>query len=241
MTTSFPIIQHRSPNFDDRPVNAVIDTIIIHYTGMETPEDALERLCDEGEDARARGRVSAHYMIYEDGRIVSLVNERDRAWHAGVSFFKGRTNLNNHSIGIELVNCGHYIGYTDFPKAQMDALIELCTGIIQRHPIQKKLVLGHNDVAIGRKNDPGEKFDWAYLAKAGIGLWPVPEKKDYDSAQVYASSPSTLRGALIKFGYDPDVSTDLMCMAFNRHFLSNADRSMGLEACARLAWLNRQP
>lgn len=236
----FPITHHRSPNFDDRPVNTVVDTIIIHYTGMETPEDALERLCDEGEDARARGRVSAHYMIYEDGRIVSLVSEADRAWHAGASFFRGKTNLNNNSIGIELVNCGHYIGYTDFPKVQMDALTELCTGIIQRHPIQKKLVLGHNDIAIGRKNDPGEKFDWACLAKAGIGLWPAPEKKDYDSAQVYMSSPSTLRGALIKYGYDPEAATPLMCMAFNRHYLSNANKDMSLEGAARLAWLNRQ-
>lgn len=241
MSESFPVISHPSPNFDARPARTVIDTIIIHYTGMESAEDALIRLCDDSAEARERGRVSAHYMIYEDGRIVALVDEAMRAWHAGESSFRDKKNLNANSIGIELVNCGHYIGYTEFPRAQMDALVQVCKGICSRHPIVPRLVLAHSDIAPARKIDPGEKFEWKFLARAGIGLWPEPEPKDYASAQVFLSSPSSMRGALVKFGYDPDVTIELMCKAFNRHFSRNADDELSLEGAARLAWLNRQP
>ncbi len=153
------VAQHPSPNFGSRK-GATPSMVIIHYTGMKTAEAALERLCD------AAAEVSAHYMIYQNGDVVQLVDERDRAWHAGVSEWQGITDINSHSIGIELVNKGHEFGYEDFPEAQIKALIVLCQDIKSRHKI--KWVLGHQDIAPSRKQDPGEKFPWGALAKSGI-------------------------------------------------------------------------
>ena len=124
------------------------------------------RLCDPA------AKVSAHYTIDEDGTVYAHVPEARRAWHAGVSFWAGESDINARSIGIELVNPGHEYGYRAFPEAQIAALIALCHGILARHPIPPARVLGHSDVAPARKEDPGELFPWARLAKAGIGLWP---------------------------------------------------------------------
>ncbi len=134
--------------------------IVIHYTGMKMAEDALQRLCNPAAE------VSAHYMIDEDGSIYRLVAEDKRAWHAGVSEWDGITDINSVSIGIELVNPGHEFGYREFPPAQMEALAALCKDIVSRHEI--KTVLGHSDVAPSRKQDPGELFDWNWLAGQGI-------------------------------------------------------------------------
>lgn len=158
-----------SPNFNDRKANHV-DMIIMHYTGMKTAEDALNRMCDP------ESEVSAHYMIDEDGTVYVLVEEDKRAWHAGVSYWEGRNDINSHSIGIELVNPGHEWGYREFPNIQIQALIELCHDIFKRHPIKPEYVLGHEDVAPTRKQDPGELFPWRELAlEHNIGVWPHPK------------------------------------------------------------------
>ncbi len=202
------IIERPSPNHDARP--APIDMLILHYTGMGTGEEALARLCDPA------ARVSAHYTIAEDGTIWRHVAEARRAWHAGVSYWAGETNINARSIGIELVNPGHEFGYRPFAEPQIAALIALSTGILARHAIPAHRVLGHSDVAPARKSDPGELFPWERLAAAGIGLWPeLPAGGMPWEAETFAA-------ALARFGYGvpPAVDTPLetVITAFQRHF-----------------------
>jgi len=158
-----------SQNFGPRkPVNgeARVRHIVMHYTGMKSCQNALDRLCDP------KAEVSAHYVVDEDGTIHRMVAEDMRAWHAGVSFWHGLRDLNSTSIGIEIVNPGHDYGYRAFPAAQIEALTELASDIMRRHGIAACDVLGHSDVAPGRKVDPGELFPWQALAAHGIGLWP---------------------------------------------------------------------
>jgi N-acetylmuramoyl-L-alanine amidase len=209
----------RSPNFQARPEGAVIDMLVIHYTGMRSAEAALERLCDP------EAEVSAHYLIDEAGEVFALVDEADRAWHAGVSSWRGRTDVNSHSIGIELVNPGHEFGYRPFPTAQMAALADLAHGILARWPIPARNVVGHSDVAPRRKQDPGELFDWYWLAQRGIGLWPKPGPSDVGEAAAL----------LAEYGYDiADPVAALV--AFQRHF-----RPLGCDGVAddeTLALLN---
>ena len=155
-----------SPNHGDRKGRDV-SMVILHYTGMKTSQEALDRMRDPDSS------VSAHYMIEENGRAHQLVGEDRRAWHAGVSWWQGEEDINSISIGIELVNKGHEWGYQDFPDEQIDTLLDLLRTIRQRYPIPASRVLGHSDVAPGRKEDPGEKFPWALLATEGhaIGIW----------------------------------------------------------------------
>ena len=155
-----------SPNADDRPVDAPIDMLILHYTGMRSARAALDRLRDP------QARVSSHYLVDEDGAVLRLVPEERRAWHAGVSWWRGHSELNGRSIGIEIVNPGHEWGYRDFPALQMAAVCDLCLEILGRHPIPARNVVAHSDVAPDRKQDPGELFDWPGLARNGVGLWP---------------------------------------------------------------------
>ena len=143
-----------SPNFDKRPKGHKIKSIIIHYTGMKNFQSALNRLCDN------KSKVSCHYLIGRDGRIINLVNESYRAWHAGVSYWRGVKNLNNCSIGIELENPGHEFGYKSFTKKQMLSLIYLCKKIKKKYNIDPDWVLGHSDISPKRKKDTGNKFDW---------------------------------------------------------------------------------
>jgi N-acetylmuramoyl-L-alanine amidase len=192
-------VEMPSPNHDDRG-NAVIDMLVLHYTGMKTAQAALDRLCDPA------AKVSAHYTIDEEGTVYAHVAEARRAWHAGAAYWAGATDINARSIGIELVNPGHEFGYRDFAEDQVAALIRLCHSILMRHPIPSWRVLGHSDVAPARKEDPGELFPWARLANAGIGLWP----------QVAASDLGA--GALSHYGYDPSVAPDKAITAFQRHF-----------------------
>ncbi|MCC7426129.1 MAG: N-acetylmuramoyl-L-alanine amidase [Alphaproteobacteria bacterium] len=162
-----PLRERPSPNHDARPEGQVIDTLVLHYTGMPTAAAALDRLSDP------EARVSAHYLVEEDGTVWALVPEARRAWHAGVSWWRGAAALNGRSIGIEIVNPGHEHGYRPFPAAQMQALAALCRAILARHPaITPGRVVAHSDVAPERKEDPGEMFDWQGLAAQGIGLWP---------------------------------------------------------------------
>ena len=213
-----------SPNHDDRDGQA-IDMLVMHYTGMKDGARALERLTD------AESQVSAHYVVDELGGVFSLVDEQMRAWHAGKAYWRGHTNINQRSIGIEIINPGHEFGYRPFPDVQMHSVIKLCQEILSRHDIPARNVIGHSDVAPTRKQDPGELFDWAWLAKQGIGLWALGIKdKDLEQEGRPVGRPSlepakqcsmceqkASAGALKDFGYD---TTDLPAaiIAFQRHF-----------------------
>ena len=208
-----------SPNHDARP--ARIDILLMHYTGMQTAEEALARLTDR------EASVSCHYFVYEDGRIDQLVPERRRAWHAGASSWKGATDINARSIGIEVVNPGHEYGYRDFPSAQIDALIKLCRDIVARHPIRRERVLAHSDIAPTRKKDPGEKFPWDRLAAAGVGLWVEPSPVDGGrtfSAIDKGPEVEKLQKQLARFGYGLKITgrydddTRSVVTAFQRHY-----------------------
>ncbi|WP_439817458.1 N-acetylmuramoyl-L-alanine amidase [Zavarzinia sp. CC-PAN008] len=211
-----------SPNFDERgPVR--VDMLILHYTGMSGAAAALDRLCDP------EARVSAHYLVDEDGRIHALVEETKRAWHAGVACWAGAHDINARSIGIELVNPGHEHGYRDFPEAQMASVRRLARDIVDRHGIQPERVLGHSDVAPDRKQDPGERFDWRGLAMVGVGLWPEGETPEPGRGPVLAPGDqgepvAELRQALGRIGYDlaPGETfcarTGVVLTAFQRHY-----------------------
>jgi N-acetylmuramoyl-L-alanine amidase len=210
------IVQRSSSNHDGRPTEGAIDMLVLHNTGMPTAEEALARLCDPS------AKVSAHYVIDEDGTVSALVAEGRRAWHAGLAYWAGQRDINACSIGIELVNPGHEFGYRAFPGAQMAALETLCLGILARHPIPPHRVLGHSDVAPARKEDPGELFDWSRLARAGIGLWPEPGRGEAD---------------LARFGYDVS-DPELAATAFQRHWRpGKVDGVMDDECRALLAGL----
>ena len=175
--------------------------LVLHYTGMESAEAALDRLCDP--DAQ----VSAHYLIDEAGAVYRLVEEAERAWHAGLAVWRGHSDVNGRSVGIELANPGHEFGYRAFPEPQMAALIHLAQGILARHPVPARNVVGHSDVAPDRKLDPGELFDWPRLAQAGIGLWPQPAT---------GAPGGEVRALLADYGYD--ATARHVIGAFQRHF-----------------------
>ena len=139
--------------------------IVLHYTGMPDAGAALERLCTPA------SQVSAHYFVFEDGRMVQMVPEKRRAWHAGLASWAGETDINSCSIGIEIANPGHEFGYPDFPKRQIAAVTALCRGILTRHAIAPERVLAHSDIAPVRKKDPGERFPWQTLHESGVGHW----------------------------------------------------------------------
>lgn len=219
------VIEHPSPNFSFRP--APPDVLVLHYTGMQSGPEAVARLCNP--DAQ----VSSHYVVTEGGDVLRLVAEERRAWHAGVSHWRGRTGLNDTSIGIEIVNPGHEFGYVNFPEAQIDAVIGLIEAIRSRWDIADRDIVGHSDIAPSRKIDPGERFPWARLARAGHGLWSDLTPTE---AQAAAMGPPlsdgdtgpgvfSLQAALGKLGYDIlaggpyDAATRDIVIAFQRHWL----------------------
>ena len=166
--TLLEIADRPSPNHARRGEPARIDMMVLHYTGMANAAAALDRLCDPA------ARVSAHYLVEENGTIWRLVSDERRAFHAGRSCWAGENDLNHVSIGIEIVNPGHEWGYRPFPEEHMTAVERLCHDLVLRYPIPRHRIVGHSDVAPDRKSDPGELFDWPGLARSGIGIWPQP-------------------------------------------------------------------
>jgi N-acetylmuramoyl-L-alanine amidase len=209
---------HRSPNFGPRkPVDGAVAIrhIVLHYTGMQNVAQALKRLCDPNH------AVSAHYLVDEDGSVYALVPEAERAWHAGVAFWNGVRDVNSTSIGIEVVNPGHEYGYRPFPEAQVAAVIALAADIRDRHGLAATSVLGHSDVAPGRKQDPGELFPWERLARHGLGLWPgaattaMPEPKAWQALSLIGyATPEGPGGDIL----DPKTGKADVLAAFQRRF-----------------------
>ena len=207
------ILDRRSPNADAR--SGGIDMLVVHYTGMRSAAAAIERLCDP------EAKVSAHYVIEEDGALHRLVREEERAYHAGVSEWGGRPALNDCSIGIEMVNPGHEWGYRDFPEPQMRALETLAVGILRRWPIPPERVLGHSDIAPRRKDDPGERFDWPRLARAGLAVWPKAADDAEPGRLLDPEGVLALTRAMATTGYDmADFGKALT--AFRRRFRPDA-------------------
>jgi N-acetylmuramoyl-L-alanine amidase len=215
------IILSPSPNFDER--KHAVDMLVLHYTGMETGQAALDQL--RNPDAK----VSSHYLLREDGRVEQLVPGNLRAWHAGVSSWQGEEDLNSRSIGIEIVNGGHDFPLPDgslppYPPAQIDALIGLCRKILTEHDIPQTRIVGHSDIAPLRKQDPGEHFPWEQLARAGIGIWPDAEDADLAPGEASASVRH-MQAQLQRIGYglEPtgtyDALTEAVVRAFQRRWL----------------------
>lgn len=217
------LVDHLSPNFDERNCRRPVDMVVLHYTGMPTAAAALQRLSDP--DAK----VSSHYMIDEDGTVYRLVPEEKRAWHAGVAFWRGVRDVNARSIGIELVNPGHEFGYREFPTVQIDALIELLRDIAGRYEVMPGNYVGHSDIAPMRKEDPGELFPWRRLHAAGFGRWWAADFKVSPNAPSLRAGERggavlELQVALDKIGYAIEGSgiydphTEAAVRAFQRHW-----------------------
>ncbi len=219
-----------SPNIEPRKDGRAPDLLLLHYTGMESADGALAWLTNE------ESKVSCHYLVDEAGRITQMVREEMRAWHAGASHWAGDEDINSCSIGIEIHNPGHEFGYPDFPEDQMLAVEALCVDILQRNTIPAERVLAHSDVAPARKADPGEKFDWRRLAKAGVGLWIEPEPIGPDTAFAEGDEGekiAALQKTLGEVGYGIeesgvyDATTTQVVRAFQRHW-----RQTRVDGCA---------
>lgn len=210
-----------SPNSGHRPPGSVIDHLVLHYTGMRTEEGARDWLCDP------RSQVSSHYIVFEDGHVFQLVDENRRAWHAGRSFWRGVTDINSRSIGIEIANPGHEFGYRPFPDRQIEAVIGLCRSIFARHFIPPRQVVAHSDIAPDRKEDPGELFPWEWCAAFGIGLWVPPASLDHGLASTLGDHDDKVlefQKLLSAIGFGVPVSgifdepTEIVVRAFQRHW-----------------------
>ncbi|MGH6726061.1 MAG: N-acetylmuramoyl-L-alanine amidase [Pseudolabrys sp.] len=212
-----------SPNHDERKDGRQPNLILLHYTGMQTGDAALNRLCSSD------SKVSSHYVVFEDGHIVQCVPEQARAWHAGVSSWAGETDINSCSIGIEIVNPGHEFGYSHFPLRQVAAVISLCKSIsARRGRIAADRVLAHSDVAPARKQDPGEKFPWELLNESGVGHWVRPAPLNLDGPTIKPGDSGDavrrLQRVLRGYGYGIeetgkyDDAMSAVVTAFQRHF-----------------------
>jgi N-acetylmuramoyl-L-alanine amidase len=220
-------------NFEDRKGGRRPTILLLHYTGMKSAKRAIEWLCAADSD------VSCHYLIDDAGRITQMVREEMRAWHAGEAFWAGERDINSASIGIEIHNPGREFGYRDFLEAQMHAVEALAADIVARHGIAARYVLAHSDVAPHRKNDPGEKFDWGRLGRAGVGHWVEPAQVQGDAGLGLGDEGDEverLQSQLAAYGYEIPltghycVQTEAVVTAFQRHFRpalvsGRADRS----------------
>jgi len=228
-----------SPNHDCRKGVDRPDILILHYTGMPDGLLALRRLCDPGPP-----RVSAHYVVFEDGEIIQCVAEDRRAWHAGLGSWEGRGDVNSRSIGIEIVNPGHEFGYRAFPQAQIEAVTALSVDIVARHGIAPRHVLAHSDIAPARKQDPGELFPWDRLAAAGVGLWvppaPLQDGKAYSPGEE-GPPVQAIQALFAMLGYGIEVTgvydapTEAVVAAFQRHW--RRDRVDGVADASTLKTL----
>ncbi len=217
VSTVVPAVNHGARRGVVKP-----DMLILHYTGMKSAAMAVQWL------ACAESKVSCHYVIDESGRVTQLVPEAERAWHAGVSCWHGVTDLNSASVGIEIQNPGHELGYHDFPDAQIDALAALCRDIIARQGIAAARVLAHSDVAPHRKIDPGEKFPWYRMAALGVGHWMPPSPVRAQNMGLgrgdRGGGVQTAQKLLADYGYEIDCDgvygpkTERVVRAFQRHF-----------------------
>lgn len=231
------LLDRPSPNFDAR--TRPVDLVVLHYTGMQDAETALARLTDPAPKAgrypgpwqsadtppdQDLGRVSAHYVVAEDGRVFRLVDEAQRAWHAGVARWDGESDVNARSIGIEIVNGGHDFGLPPFAPAQIAALTALLEDILGRHRLGPHRVVGHSDVAPDRKLDPGERFPWADIAARGLALWPLSPKPEGGAVVAAGEVVVAVQEALCAFGYaapvtgEVDAATQTVLAAFQRRF-----------------------
>jgi len=199
------MISLETPNFNERKTN-VVDMIVLHYTGTESLNDAITRLC------RKKYEVSAHYLVAKNGDIYQMVAEEYRAWHAGVSYWRGETDINSRSIGIEIENKGHDYGYEDYPDIQIASVVGLCKNLIEKYGIKPLNIVGHSDIAPSRKKDPGEKFPWRLLAMNGIGVYPSADEL------IAVSDGFDWAKTLNAIGYDiSDI--DNAVVAFKRHYV----------------------
>ena len=191
------------------------DLIILHYTGMPDARAALERLCSQEHE------VSVHYLIACDGLVFQLVSEEKRAWHAGKSFWRGDVDINSRSIGIELDNAGNH----PFSVPQMQSLIRLCRDIQRRWSIVPQAVLGHSDVSIGRKMDPGRRFDWQGLARFGIGVWPE------EVSSLSEVSEEVFLQAASRIGYNASLGLSRVLGAVRLHFAPSMNGPLTATDC----------
>ncbi len=225
MGASVAVREHPSPNWDERPAGCRPASLVLHYTGMRDAAGAVRRLCDPA------SRVSCHYLVDEDGSVLRLVAEEKRAWHAGRSWWRGRSGLNDDSVGIEIVNPGHEWGYRPFPPVQMLAVTALAVEIVRRWRIEPFEVVAHSDIAPDRKEDPGELFDWRSLAAAGVGLWT-------DAGDSVPPEDEAARAALARIGYPLEVQGSSFAqslMAFQRRYRqSRVDGRLDEETMGRV-------
>jgi N-acetylmuramoyl-L-alanine amidase len=211
-----------SPSHDTRADEAEPDILLLHYTGMVSADEALARLCDPA------SKVSCHYLVHEDGRVVQMVPEMRRAWHAGLSSWEGEPDVNSMSIGIEIANPGHEHGYRPFPDAQIEAVIALGLDICARRAIPRQRVLAHSDVAPRRKEDPGELFPWDRLHAAGLGHWQKPAPLTTEGDTLVEGDDGEIveqvQSLFSIYGYGLEISgvfdggTKAVATAFQRHF-----------------------
>jgi N-acetylmuramoyl-L-alanine amidase len=200
-------ILNYSPNFNPkkRPPKQ-IKFIIFHYTGMKSESNAMKRLTD------IQSEVSCHYLIKNNGVIVKMVPDLYISWHAGESFWKNYKSLNQNSIGIEITNPGHEYGYKNFTKKQITALLKLSKFLIKKYKINPKNILGHSDIAVLRKKDPGEKFPWEYLFKNKIGIWHTLNKQDLiknRKLKISKIEENIFFRSLFKIGYSKKYTKDI--------------------------------
>jgi len=201
-------IDYPSPNFDDRRDGQPPSLIVLHFTRGDT-RLSLGQLTDNG----GKDRVSSHYLIDEQGHIFRLVPEEKRAWHAGAGYWKGSTDVNAASIGIEISNNGR----KPYPPEQLAAVTKLCHDLQRRYHIPAQNVIGHSDMAPDRKDDPGYHFPWAALAKEGIGINPEPKLRDRFLARAAARNPRRLEKLFAKAGYKA-ASLEKLVSAFQQHY-----------------------
>ena len=215
-----PVIEAPSANFGPRRGGVRPDLIVLHHTAMQTAEAALARLCDP------RAEVSAHYMICARGGVWQLVDENMRAWHAGVGQWGCVTDVNSHSIGIELANTGAH----PYPAPQMAVLVDLLVDLMRRWRIGPERVIGHSDMAPARKFDPGPRFDWRGLACQGVSVWPRAWRADAASPEAFLRDAAT-------FGYrlHGDVTQDDILRAFRTRFRPGVSGALDPDDCARIA------